>query len=314
MVATRRSRRLSSDADQEAAESSKDMGDAVREEEPTPEPSRKPPRRSTFTRKKRKEELKWKNTGLGLSISIDSNTKKNKKIVFDDDEDLDQTIDEKDNEKLVETPPGEADGDEDDNDDDAVEEVKGSAAREEMMAQLQAEEKGALKPKKSRKRKERQKDEDDDDLDEDFFAQLETVKAEEEKEKQAKKKKKRQGKHTTFVFNEGDNTTSSSEPKKVGHNIQVVVLPDQGDALQDDSLAGISTTLSGDALMYSRGSLHNGSDGGPKKKSRKSPNRPDTTWKRSRKMNLVLTSQSRFHRRGGKGRPAANFASKKIKR
>jgi hypothetical protein len=269
-------------------------------------------------RNQTQEELQSKNTGVGLSIDINgSSKKKNKKIVFDEDEVI---TDEPHLERHVQGESSELSIDgptEHDDVDDEVEEVKGSSAREEILNQLEAEEKGALKAKKKKKRKERRtvKDSDDEgeDFDDDFFAQLETVKADEEEKKKLESKKKK-GKHTTFVVEENDQASAIlAHPKKVGHNIQVVVLPEPEEMTMDDGIFGLPTSeLSTAALLYSRSILKDGTDMGAKRK-RGSPSLPDTSWKRSRKMNLIMTTKSRFNRRGGRGRPAANFVSKAVK-
>lgn len=327
MVTTRRSRKSSEAAKNEDAPSSKEQQattTATTKEEESP--SSPTPTKRSGRKKRQKEELKSKNTGVGLSIAInnDESAKKNKKIIFDEDVpidegDLEETagIDKKDQEKEgddeVEVTASKEEEEEDE--DDAVEEVKGSAAREEILQQLEAEEKGALKTKKRKKRKDRATevpDDDDDDLDDDFFAQLETAKAEEQTKKESETKKKKKGKHTTFVFGENDKggRADPSAPKKVGHNIQVVVLPDEEETFMEDAITAVpATALSEEALLYSRSSLQDGADKKAGKRKKNAPVLPDTSWKRSRKMSLVMTPTSRFNRRGGRGRPAANFAS-----
>jgi hypothetical protein len=265
-------------------------------------------------RKKQNDEIQSKNTGLGISIEISGSSKQqSKKIVFDEDEIV--TADDPEKVHALDAPQGVEKGAPSDDDvDDAVEEVKGSSAREEVLHQLQLEEKGAVKTKKTKKRKERrnakEKDPGDDDLDDDFFAQLETVRAEEEQKKMLASRRKK-SKHTTFVFDEiNQSPTGISQPISMGHNIQVVVLPELEEMETDDVItAQPLSSLPAEALLYARCSLPDGSDKGGKRK-RGSPNLPDTSWKRSRKMNLILSSKARFHRVGGRGLPAANFATK----
>ena len=337
MVSTRRSRKSTEPTNDETPAANHEITDA-NDESSTPTPSKRKGRK-----KNQRDELKSKNTGVGLAISIDdedSAAKQNKKIVFGDDEEGDALVEREDPEPNAgggndneeagdgdkpETIENEAKEDQDEDADDAVEEVKGSKAREEVLHQLEAEEKGAVKVKKTRNRKGRVKEdqeqgeESEDELDDDFFAELETVKAEEsQKQTDAQKKKKKKGKHTTFVFDEnndgkGDNL-DPSKSRDVGHNIQVVVLPIQEDGPMDDAITAFPTgTLSEEALLYSRSQLNNGFDKSVAgKRKRNAPVRPDTSWKRSRKMNLLLTPKSRFHRKGRKGRPAANFATKSI--
>ncbi len=315
MVSTRRSKTVEGDGRAE------DM--VPNGKSPTPTAKRQ----SGKTRSK--EVLKSKTTGVGISITIhDDAAKENKKIVFYDDEDVayqpttQEPIDESDKDgydPATNKAGQDSPTDIDDDNDDAVEEVKGSAARQEILQQLEAEVKGASKSKKKKKRKDPTKgdaekdDDNDDDLDDQFFAKLETIKAEEEEKKKTESKKKKKGKHTTFVFGEdgnGKKVGDSSAPKKVGHNIQVVVLAEHEDAIANDPFTAIpSTALTKEALLFSGSDLKDGTDRGGKRK-RNASNLPDTSWKRSRKMNLVITPKSRFNRRGGRGCPAANFATK----
>jgi len=284
-------------------------------------------------KKQQQEALQIKNTGIGLSIDINKASEtRNKKIVFDDDEVITQE-NPMDSQTVLERPKGINKGghsseDDDDLDDDMVEEVKGSSARDEILQQFKVEEKGALKVKKQKKRKDRRtakeedadEGDDDDDFDDDFFAQLETVKAEEEEDrKRLASKQKKKGKHTTFTFDDADHANPTfTQPKKVGHNIQVVVLPDVEETEIDDAMITTlpSSTLSQDALLYSRSFLPDGKDKGGKRK-RNSPILPDTSWKRSRKMNVILSStKGRSRRKTGRkgtGRPAPNFVTKAVK-
>lgn len=296
---------------------------AVEEENERVTPSKSSKRQPRKKTRSSKEGLKSKNTGIGLSIDLsDESTKQNKKIVFDD------TIGDDDEKILDETTKGTVEqsdqvqigvtvNDKDD-DDDAVEEVKGCTARDEIIQQIETEVKVAGKAKKkAKKRKEKKEekvenddDEDDDDLDDDFFEELETIKAEEQAKKELESKKQKKGKHTTFVFRENNKAKKLSTPKSVGHNIQVVVLADQLETISDDPFTSVPTSsLTKEALVLSRSDLKDGADQGGKRK-RKAPNRPDTTWKRSRKMNLLATPKSRFNRQGARARPAANFVTK----
>ena len=202
--------------------------------------------------------------------------------------------------------------DSDDDDDDAVEEVKGSRAREEMMEQMNAEEKLATKSKKPRKQRERkQVDEDsgdDDEFDENFFAELEAAKAEEQK-KLAKSQKK--AKHTTFVVSQ-DEAEMDDTPREVDDTIQVVVLKNPLQDSTADAIAAVPTNkLSQQAVMFSRGKLVNGSDGvarGATGKKRKW--QEDSTWKRSKKMkNMVRVNRGGSKR--GKSLAPTNFVKKR---
>ena len=287
----------------------------------TPTAVQRRSRSSSKPQRKEEELLRHaKNTGVGISIDIgiasessnEQNHKKpNKKTIFGEDELPEETDVVKEPLPLTAaTPATEADDDDDDN--DAVEEVKGSSAREEILHQLDAEEKGALKPKKAKKRKDRTKVKSDtkkegEEFDDEFFAELEAVKAVAEEEKKRLASKTKKGKHTTFVVDENEETSATfSQPKKVGHNIQVVVLED---VEMDDAITAVPTSaLSADALLYSRSFIPDGSDKKGGKRKRNSPTLPDTSWKRSRKMNLIVSAKGRFNGgRKGRGRPAANF-------
>jgi hypothetical protein len=256
--------------------------------------------RKSFTktkRQKRNEELKSKATGVGLKISVDSSLKKKNRIVFEN-----TPLDDKVEPETVvqqETPPKE-----EDNDDDAVEEVQGQAAREEILEQMNAEEKFSVRSKKQRKKKERkpkeEEEEDNDDFDDDFFAQLESARAEEQKKLKSKKPK---GKHTAFVFTQEDKD-GDERPREVDQHIQVVVLHDSAQDSTANAITAVPTNaLSQQALLYSRGQLVNGSDGVARSATGKKRKwQPDNTWKRSKKMNNLV----RVNRRDGRMAPA-NF-------
>lgn len=327
MVSTRRSKRT----EQQALSSEKAPSEERVATTPTPTPTKKSgaPTRSSSRRQRKKEDLKSKLTGLGLSIDIDKSPEnKNKKIVFDDDledvetaekeTDLNEVTDE--DRKVNNSAETSDSATKDDDLDDMVEEVKGSSAREEILQQLEAEEKGKIKAKAKRKRKERQKPQveepdEGEDFDDAFFEQLEVAKST-EREKEKLESRKEKGKHTTFVFDESDKASSKQamQAKQVGHNIQVVVLPEQDSVDIEDAITAVPTSAwTEEALLYSRSSLTDGADRGGKKRKRNSPVLPDTSWSRSRKMNLITTPKARENRRAGRGRPAANFVTKKSK-
>jgi hypothetical protein len=265
-------------------------------------------------RKKRNEELKSKATGVGLKISTDSaSTKVNKKIVFEDELTSDKEEEETPTSQEEAPTENEKNDEGDDADDDgAIEEVQGRKAREEILEQLQDEEKFSIKSKKKRRKKERKeaeaKEEEEEDFDDDFFAQLESAKAEEKKKLESSRPK---GKHTSFVFSQEDESNLNERPKKVGHNIQVVVLRNPEDTSSTTTSAITSvpiTKLSQEALIFSRSHLVGGSDGvarGATGKKRKW--QPDNTWRRSKKMNNLVRV-----RRGRAGRMVPiNFAKKR---
>ena len=312
MVSTRNSAKKETFRDEDTTPPPEEEDDAPEEVVAT----KKTPRSNR--KKKQKAVLKSKNTGVGLSISIGESAKSqgNKKIVFDEDNlpeiEADDIDTEDANDQTQSTGPTKPDT-EDDDDDDAIEEVKGSAAREEIIEQLKSEEKLSLKTKKKRKRKERKVEkveEEDEDLDDDFFAELEAVRAEEAAERAAIKAKKPKGKHTTFVFQESEQgQADESAPQKKSHGIQVVVLPEEG-TVADSAITAIpAEELSETAILFSRGGLLDGADRGKKRKNKTAPKRADTSWKRSRKVGLL--AGGRFRPRGGHGRPAANFVTSK---
>jgi hypothetical protein len=253
------------------------------------------------------EELKSRNTGVGIKISITASPS-NKKINFDNyDNDDDDIPSEEEVQPETTTEPLDDKEDVDDDEDDAVEEVQGQAARDQVLEQLKTEEKEALRTKKKKKRKERKEEEEEevDELDDDFFAQLDTVRVTEEKEQKQEKRSK--GKHTTFVFQQEQERTH--QPKRVDHNIQVVVLNDNHH--DEDGTANALqmpiNALSEAALLYSRSQLVDGTDTGgplPGKKRRK----PDASWTRSKKMNHLVFAKAG---RGRRGMAAANFATKR---
>lgn len=313
MVSTRNSAKKAVADDDEAPEVAEVSSTKAKTPKKTPKSNRKT---------KRKEELKSKNTGLGISISIDETPAKGNKIVFDEENLPEVEVQVEEGEGTQELPDTDTNKQstekiENDEDDDAVEEVKGSAAREEILEQLKTEEKQSLKAKKKKKRKERQKaeekvEDDEEDFDEDFFAELEAVREAQDATRKAKQPK---GQHTTFVFPENErdgHAEDPSAPRRVEHNIQVVVLPEDGDTVVDNAITAIPhEDLSQAAIMFSRGQLVDGADKGKKRKSKTTPKRADSSWKRSRKMGLLAGSSARFHRMGGRGRPAANFVTSK---
>ena len=197
-----------------------------------------------------------------LSGAIPTNSfdvQKNKKIVFDDDDDASNadeaqsTGEENDNLEVEDDgEEGKEDEDEvndvDESDDDNVEEVTGSAARESTQQLRDAERKMAKEaatPKKKRKKlvevaEEENKDQsdidDDDDDDEeiddmltdDFLKMVDSERADQlqqakqEKKKRKLEEKKRLGKHTTFVVEDEYNLIDA--PQKMSQNIEVVAL------------------------------------------------------------------------------------------
>ena len=272
--------------------------------------------RKSRRQKQRKEELKSKATGIGLKISVDS-APTNKKIVFDDSN-LPSDGDDKDNDvnggEAEENNSGDGDGDDDD---DAVEEIKGTAARDEVLDQMKTEAQQSLKPKKKRNRKERREKpiEDsngDEEMDEDFFAQLDSAREVEMEERKAlemsAKREALRGKHTAFVFSKNKNDDEgASVPLAINKNIQVVVLSNSSNSVAASFEP--TTSLSEKALLYSRNRLKDGTDllEGSKElqRKRKRSGAEIQPWKRSTKR--ISMGRSRLT----KGRPSAFFKRKK---
>lgn len=260
-----------------------------------------------------------------LSGAISSNSPKNKKIVFGDDE-----IETQNNEsEAIGTNDDVSDEDfsnEDANDesdsgdeDDAVEEVKGSVARESTQ-RLRASERETAKDSMSKKKRKKKDDVDiapavetksDDEsseseneeealLTEDFFKKVDSERADQlQKTKKEAKLKKVQnkrllGKHTTFVAEDGYKMTD--KPQKKDQNIEVVAIG-RGDTSDANSVADderqllMSATLgaapSKAAIAFARGSMARGTSKERGADSRKRKSKNEGTWKRSRKVNTL---------------------------
>lgn len=282
--------------------------------------SKRPTRSSS--RRKRGEELRSKSTGVGISVMTTEPV--NKKIVFGDDEDIAAAAEEEPKDEAV---AEENEGSDDDEDDDAVEEVKGSTAKDLAQEQHELERatsRAVLTKKKSRKRK--NKTQDADDFDDNFFKQLDEEREEQRKLLRKQKSKKQSepvGRHTTFVVSgdEGEEFASSLTPKEVEHNIEVVVL---GTARNDSSgdpnasFTGRSLLLEANkeapseaVLMFSRNSLlANGAEAPTSKQLHKAKisghkTVQAPTWTRSKKVTRILATGTRQ-----KGKAAAHFVVK----
>lgn len=273
------------------------------------------PREAVSPREKRRRqrgELKTKNSGTGLDISTDPASSGNKKIIFDDE--IEPSIEEGD--EVHEEPVEEQNEEEqDDDDDDAVEEVKGGEARDKIVSQMKAERETAVRPKKKKKRKERkqvEEEDEEDELDDDFLAQVDSAMSEEHKKRKLQDADKPKGTHITFVFNQGDKEADMT-PKAVDHNIQVVVLKEQSTTSAASAVVAVPTTkISEEAMLYSRGRLEDGKDGGsPPQRGKKRQKKEDPTWQRSKKMNNLVLGRARVIRRGGRGNAKALFATKR---
>jgi len=195
-----------------------------------------------------------------LSGGISSESPKNKKIVFGEDDDVDAPIDDIQHDKEVEVnvdgstvdagvdTNNDVTTDKPDIDDDAVEEVKGSSARESTQRLRDEERKVAKESTVSKKRRKKkndisieekvednessddsEEDEDDEDmLTDSFFEMVDSERATliklAKKEKKEKKiqQKKRLGKHTTFVVEDEYKMGGDTPHRTDQTNIEVV--------------------------------------------------------------------------------------------
>jgi hypothetical protein len=328
MVSTRRSARNEQKKESppephyEEVEELCEVEEATAKEEPQSvngEASHKRSTRSTTTaRRKRGEELRSKSTGVGISVVSEP---VNKKIVFDE-EILVANTDTKDDEPNKSNEEENDGSVESNDDDDAVEEVKGSAAKDLAEKQRERERitaRGSLS-KKSRKRKDKTENEIAEEFDDDFFKQLGEEREEERKQrKKSKKPSEPAGRHTAFVLSgDEDGVGSSVTPKVAEHNIEVVVLGTKDAYASDDrntSSTGRSLLLEANneppsetVLMYSRRSLlADGSEPPSQKQLQKAQKAGHKTaqaptWKRSKKITRILGSGVRQ-----KGKAAAHF-------
>jgi hypothetical protein len=237
---------------------------------------------------KRKVDLRQKNLGL-VTGSIDTSGQANErdkpnKILFGDDYDASDVVSDKQGcQEEILQPVSDAIIEEDS--DDEVEHISSSTAKKQAIEMFAAErktrkEEKAFTSKRKRKTKEPSEShnkpiEDDEDhqvLNDEFFSILD----EERKNKSKAKKMKNQnlithpvGRHTTFVSDIDDSNRKGSilDPMSVGHDVQVVVLPDLSSevetqdnrkALREKYLESLSASLgtkpSETALLYCRGS------------------------------------------------------------
>ena len=262
-------------------------------------------------RQSRRQDLRPKSTGVGISIASAADDggaiPKGKKIIFGDDEDLMQEDDlEKKEIQHGDEKQQDEESDDDDDDDDAVEEVDTSAARKSEQGQREKERATArvqVSLTSRRKRKYKVEAEPENDFDDAFFTQLDEEIAEKQQQDRQKPVQP-QGRHTTFVVPNEDETRTAAP---VGHNIEVAVL-----ASESSSQVIINPELSDSALTFSRSHLLDGSDGVSSKqlqKAKKSGNKTAETpsWRRSKKMNLLLQPGARSKRQKVHGRAPAHF-------
>ncbi|KAL7476534.1 hypothetical protein ACHAW6_002391 [Cyclotella cf. meneghiniana] len=264
-------------------------------------------------------------------FAVSNNTPKNKQVVFDEHD----VVTEKDldvNDDLVRSE--EAMNDRIDDDDDAVEEVKGSAARETTHKLRKAErlvaKESVSKKKRTKKteisknirksptpvhdacRSESDVEGNEDMLTEDFFNAVDTERAEklkiskQKKKKESMEEKKRLGRHTTFVVE--DDRNNIDVPKKLDENIEVVAIGRgyTGHEFNEEEerrnlLSARLGSASNASTVFARGNLSCGGSRERSCESRKRKSKDEESWKRSRKMVLVA----------GSGRAAVLFARRK---
>eukprot|EP00584_Thalassiosira_punctigera_P018490 CAMPEP_0172553694 /NCGR_PEP_ID=MMETSP1067-20121228/51352_1 /TAXON_ID=265564 ORGANISM="Thalassiosira punctigera, Strain Tpunct2005C2" /NCGR_SAMPLE_ID=MMETSP1067 /ASSEMBLY_ACC=CAM_ASM_000444 /LENGTH=296 /DNA_ID=CAMNT_0013341913 /DNA_START=96 /DNA_END=986 /DNA_ORIENTATION=- len=264
-----------------------------------------------------------------LSGAISSSLPKNKKIVFGDDDDdanavndkvqLQQNNDSED--KECDEGNVNAGGSEEENgesesveDEDAVEEVKGSAARESTQRIRESERKVKHSLAKNKRKKkayatqavdaevsEDENNENEDLLTDDFFKLVDAERADQlQKAKQRKKtkeaqEKKRLGKHTTFVVEDEHKMTDA--PHRTDQNIEVVAIGGGGsnNGTTDDvdysqqllTSVTLGSAPSNAAIAFARGSMTCGTSKDRSSDSRKRKSKNEETWKRSRKFNKL---------------------------
>lgn len=252
-----------------------------------------------------------------LSGAISTNSPKNKKIVFGDDgiQTQNNEIEAVENDDVSDkenSNEDENDESESGDDDDAVEEVKGSAARESTQ-RLRESERMTAKDSMSKKKRKKKDDvapaadaENDDEsseseneneagddlLTENFFTKVDSERADklqqtkkEEKMKRVQQKQKRLGKHTTFVAEGGYKMTDT--PHKKDQNIEVVTIG-YGETSESTIMsATLGTAPSKAAIAFARGSMTCGTSKERGSDSRKRKSKNEETWKRSRKVNTL---------------------------
>jgi hypothetical protein len=318
----KRRKSVEPEEDVEINGSDTEMKDSPEQGESSTNSGRKKGSSARELRRQRRDQADARNTGVGISKD---NAPTGKKIIFGDDvienddkvEKEETPADDEDMEEDDEKVQEEGGDDDDDDDDDAVEEVNTAAAREhaqEERGREHATARAAVSVKSRRKRKKQAESEPAEDaaeneFDDDFFAQLDEEMTEEQKqEKEKRKLAQPKGRHTTFVVPDEDENGTSAP---VGHNIEVTVLGETDSRPSDPVI--LNTDPSETAVLFSRNRLDNGSDGvsakqlqKAKRSGKKNPATP--SWKRSKKMNLLLAPGARSKRlKEGQGRAAAHF-------
>lgn len=311
MPLTRSSRKQKREEDVEE----RDLEQSEDEPEQVPKTTKDSRRRSSRElRRKRRETMRSRNMGVGVSISTESTP--SKKIFFDDEnEGEEESMDENGIDEIE--PNKEVVIQDEDSEDDAVEEVKSSVARETIMEQ-RAKERETVKVQKlqtrtkKRKKTAEKKQSDEDEFDEEFFAQVDSEMAAQRRNKKKKEKgldSGPDGRHTTFVSVEEEETTG---PIQANHNIEIVVLGDEGPVNSafiriTEAKAGIEPSEA--SHLFARSRLASGKEQALKKGTKKKK-QDDPGWKRSKKMNVLACGRAKMQRRKGLGVAAAHFVVK----
>lgn len=250
------------------------------------------------TRSSAKKAAKAKLSGFVADVEV-----KNKKIVFDENEDIDGADSDAEADDAQPNAEDDSAGQPtaaiDSDEEDAVEEIRGSTAREATQKVRDAERESAKETtvKKKRKKKEAKVDPSDNAVEEeapeefsdDFFKELDSERADKQQLMRQHKKQKKQkqlGKHTTFVVEDEHNLMNVS--KKYGHNIEVIALgsgqTDEDDEDEEERRILLSATLgstSTASTSFARGNLVGGASRERSCDSRKRGTKDDDTWKRS---------------------------------
>jgi hypothetical protein len=305
-------------------------------------------RRNRSSKEQLKQILRMKSTGMGVTIQNeqqlgkDTSTSLNRKIIFDDDVDHTNYVDDHPDEQNYNHLEKVTDAV---NDDDNVEEVIGSIAKHQIRMEaehIRIATSAAIVPKKKRRASkickvvQQNGSDDNTNFDEDFFHQLECEHVQNKKLKKSYRNEENEGKgaqkpqHTTFVVtsssrneieildNDMDSKLVTKNVMDHPHNIQVVVLDN------DETFEMTNEPLSDMIRLYSRcGYIESGTNfsvGGaaettteqPHVSKKKFPKKAtiDATWTRTNKMKQILSVPSRIRR---KGKAAMHFAIKSIR-
>jgi hypothetical protein len=192
-----------------------------------------------------------------------------------------------------------------------------------VQEQGQQERATALWSRTTTNKKRKTKVDDDFSNNDEFFQQLDEEREMEQQKQQKMKKQSSVGKHTTFVMS-GDSNDEMAMDRMVDHNIEVAVLPPSSNRnLMMSNNMNAATAPTKEMLLYSRSLLLVDADdskeqqptssslpkGKTKTVQRKTAVATTRSWKRSKKMNRILTPGARRRNRT-KGTAAAHFVVK----